>query len=661
MKFLFSLLFFFGCGYPLMSQGLVNELSEIELVGRDTSAPAPVPTMQYTAEELTRAGAVDVAGMFQRIPGMGVQLTCGVCHTADIRLRGTEGPHTLLSIAGIPVFGPLASVYGWMGIPAGMIEKIEVTSGPQRVIFGPGGMGGMVDIYPVAGTATRTLGMGWSGDANGRHTLDLFGSGALGQQTTHQTGIQLEGGFLSKDRNHDGYHDYPHLARFGAFTHILKQSSGHDFRMIARVFGEERWAGQIGFRPKDRGSSTLYGEWAQTLRAEWLMSVEKKSWRIRGGSSFHYQDAWYGLTRYTAVQPVLFAQTDWKIQWGRHHRLRPGVSVLYQGYDDHTPATAKGLTHALLAGPYLEFETSIIPRTNVIAGFRTDGDPNHGWIHTPRWHIRYALHPMHSLQFSGGSAFRVVSLFTEDHAALSGFRTVIMPKALRPERSWSAVLRYTGRLKIPDGGLTISAEGFFHRFSNRILPDYDTDPNLIIYVNDTSGVQIMGGLAGASWQWKSWEGLVSAQYVFASRDQQIAAGKIYHTPAWQGDVRLSKTWAKGKIRVEWATRWVGPMRLPVQELDPRPKYSPWFALSDISFSFKINTIWEIGGGIRNVFDYVPPTPLTRGHDPFDKQINDPTDNPMGLSFDAGYTWAPLMGMTPFLSVRFVLKQRKEKG
>jgi outer membrane receptor for ferrienterochelin and colicins len=652
MKIQLSLFFFFGLFLSGWSQGVERTLMEIELIGRDTSAPPPVPTMQYQSETLTRTGAVDVAGMFQRIPGMGVQLTCGVCHTADIRLRGTEGPHTLLSIAGIPVFGPLASVYGWMGIPAGMVDRIEVTSGPQRVVYGPGGMGGMVDIYPTVGKPNRPFGIKWVGDANGRHTVDVFAAGLLGKQTTHQTGVQLEGGFFSQDRNKDGYHDYPHLARIGAFTHIFKQAKGHDFRMVGRIFGEERWAGQQGFRPTDRGSTTLYGEWAQTLRAEWLMSVEKKTWRIRGGSSFHYQDAWYGLTRYTAVQPVVFAQTDWNIRLGKSHRLRPGLSIQYQGYDDHTPATAQGLTHALLAGPYLEYETKVVPNMDVIAGFRLDGDPNHGWIPTPRLHAKYQLHPQHALQFGGGSAFRVVSLFTEDHAALSGFRTVVIPNTLNPERSWSAVLRYTGQLKLRKGWLTLTAEGFYHRFSNRILPDYDTDPNLIIYVNDTTGVRLMGGLIGGSWQWGKWEGMVSTQYVNASRNQEIAEGNIYHTPEWQGDARLSRRFFKGKLWVEWSTRWVGPMRLPLQEMDPRPRYSPWFALSDVAFSWKIKESIALGGGIRNLFDYVPPSPLTRGHDPFDLDANNLVDNPLGLTFDAGYTWAPLMGVTPFISLSF---------
>ena len=648
------LVLFFCLGFTIAfhGQGVTRTLSEIELIGRDTTAPPPVPTMQYTAEELTRTGATDVATMFQRIPGMGVQLTCGVCHTADIRLRGTEGPHTLLSIAGIPVFGPLASVYGWMGIPAGMIEKIEVTSGPQRVIYGPGGMGGMVDILPKVGRPQEPFGLTWTGDANGRATLDIFTAGTLGKQTSHLTGMQLDGGFMSKDRNKDGYHDYPHLARVGAFTHILKQAKGHDFRMVGRIFGEERWAGQHGFVPKDRGTMALYGEWAQTLRAEWLMSVEKKNWRIRGGSSFHYQDAWYGLTRYTAVQPVVFAQTDWQFRIGKHHRIRPGISLQYQGYDDHTPATSLGLTHTLLAGPYVEYQTQLVPKLDLIAGFRLDGDPNHGWIPTPRLHAKYQIHPQHALQFGGGSAFRVVSLFTEDHAALSGFRTVVIPSTLNPERSWSAVLRYTGQIKLSKGWLTLTAEGFYHRFSNRILPDYDTDPNLIIYVNDTTGVRLAGGLVGGSVQWGKWQGMASAQYINARRDQQIADGALYHTPAWQGDARLSRTLFKGKLWVEWSTRWVGPMRLPLQTLDPRPRYSPWFALSDMAFRWKIRETLSVGGGVRNLFDYVPPSPLTRGLDPFDLDAENPIDNPLGLTFDAGYTWAPLMGITPFISLSF---------
>ena len=45
-----------------------------------------------------------------------------------------EGPYTMILIDGMPIMSSLASVYGLVGIPTGMTDRIEVVRGPASAL-----------------------------------------------------------------------------------------------------------------------------------------------------------------------------------------------------------------------------------------------------------------------------------------------------------------------------------------------------------------------------------------------------------------------------------------------------------------------------------------------------------------------------------------------
>ncbi len=68
------------------------------------------------------------------------------------------------------------------------------------------------------------------------------------------------------------------------------------------------------------------------------------------------------------------------------------------------------------------------------------------------------------------TGFRVVNLFTEDHAALTGSREVIIAKNLDPEKSINANLNYIKKDTSPAERLLESkTTAFYTRFSNKIV------------------------------------------------------------------------------------------------------------------------------------------------------------------------------------------------
>ena len=124
-------------------------------------------------------------------------------------------------------------------------------------------------------------------------------------------------------------------------------------------------------------------------------------------------------------------------------------------------------------------------------------------------------------------------------------------------------------------------------------------------------------------------------------------------PKWSGNYLISYSFPK-KITVDFTGIFNGPMRLPIQNNDFRPEYSPWFTLANIQLTKKFDNGIQIYGGVKNIFNFVPKYSLIRSFDPFDKTAADPVTNPNGYTFDTEYNYAPIQGVRGFLGFRYTL-------
>src|SRR5690606_11127901 len=91
---------------------------------------------------------------------------------------------------------------------------------------------------------------------------------------------------------------------------------------------------------------------------------------------------------------------------------------------------------------FIQDEIKLNERQKLLLGIRYDYDKRHGSIVTPRIAYSYKLSDDDILRLNTGTGFRVVNLFTEEHAALTGAREVIIAETLRPETSYNINLNY---------------------------------------------------------------------------------------------------------------------------------------------------------------------------------------------------------------------------
>lgn len=594
------------------------------------------------------------AGM---ISGVQPVMNCNVCNTGDIQINGMEGVYTQVLLDGMPIVSGLGTVYGLMGIPNSLIDRIEVAKGPAGALYGSEAMAGQINIITKSPQASPLLSLDLHTTTWGETNLDAGTKIRLGKVT----GLLGLNGFLFQnpvDQNQDGFTDVAQQKRISLFNKWAWQRPHNRIAQLGvRYVWEDRWGGQTHWTPDFRGGDEIYAESILTNRLEVLGQYQLPTTApiiLQASYSRHFQDSYYGEMAYKALQDISFIQAYWNKQLAAHNLLI-GTAMRYTVYNDNTPATQTA-DRILLPGIFIQDEWEPDGKNHFLGGLRLDLHPSHGAVWSPRlaWHRH--IGEFQNLRLSTGTGFRVVSLFTEDHAALSGSREVIITEALNPEKSWSGNLNYNWIIPKDTWYLNLDATAFYTLFTNRIIPDYDTNPQQIIYANlkgrsITKGFTLQGEFSNATPLLLT-AGLTYME-VYQVNEEDLRTVQI-KAPRWSGVFAANYTHPRSRLSIDITGQWFSPQRLPVVPEDFRPEYSPWYTLINLKISrtFKYNL--ELYAGVKNLLNFIPSNPILRPFDPFDKTVDDPVNNPNGYTFDPNYNFAPLQGIRGYFGVRYTL-------
>jgi outer membrane receptor for ferrienterochelin and colicins len=567
----------------------------------------------------------------------------------------------------MPIVSSLATVYGLMGIPQSLIKRVEVVKGPASTLYGSEAVAGLINVITKSPNESELLRADFMATSLGELNLDVAGSFKL-KKANSIVGVNYFNYLLPADINNDNFTDVTLQHRFSAFNKWnFTRRNNRLFSLAARYVWEDRWGGELQWNKSYRGTDIVYGETIQTNRAElfgvYQLPTDKAQLFIDYSYNFHRQRSHYGTTQYDADQHVAFAQLRYTRQFSKINLL-VGLPFRFIYYDDNTTATETlnknqpAITY--LPGAFLQTEITASETFTVLAGMRYDYNQNHGSIFSPRLALKIAPHPEHVIRWSAGNGYRVVNLFTEDHAALSGARTVEIKETLRPEQSWNTNLNYSANLPHAKGFIQLEAGGFFTYFSNRIIADYLTDPQKIIYDNLSGYALSAGGSLSLEAQFTNGLRLGVAATMMENYQvekdslQQTAKTPVLHAPRFSSTFSLSYTFHRIGLSVDLTGRINGPMFLPVVPNDIRPEKSPWFGLLNLKLSKTFKHGVELYAGVKNLLNFVPRHPILRPFDPFDKNIT--TDNPNGYTFDPSYNYAPIQGAKGFIGVSYMLNR-----
>ena len=105
-----------------------------------------------------------------------------------------------------------------------------------------------------------------------------------------------------------------------------------------------------------------------------------------------------------------------------------------------------------LPGIFVQDEMKLAEKHQLLLGFRYDYNNIHGNIFTPRFAYKWSFNENNIFRLNAGTGFRVVNLFTEDHAALTGAREVVVLNDLKPEKSYNVNFNYIKKMYFDSGG-----------------------------------------------------------------------------------------------------------------------------------------------------------------------------------------------------------------
>jgi len=627
---------------------------------------SPVKVEVISPRYLEKIPTANIMEVLENVNGLYQQVDCAVCGTNSIRINGMDGPYTAVLIDGMPIMSSLATVYGLNGISPSLIKQVEIIKGPISTLYGSEAMGGVINIITKSPLSSPRLSVNTFGTSDGEYAADIGIVPSRGRLSTLLSGtLFYNNRYL--DENGDDFADLTLTKRVSLFGKgALAGADGlKRLDLSARYYFEDRMGGTAGFidafSDALRGSSTLYGETIRTQRAELIGSYHlQPAQGIRVDFAFndHDQDSYYGRDSYQARQTTGFTQLLYPIRRGQRHAWLLGAAMRVQRYDDNTGSTGRFDDAGALVenrpddrvvpGLFVQQEAAWSDAVRMLSGLRVDYQKDAGFVASPRLSLKLEPLERTTLRLNAGTGFRVVNLFTEDHAAYSGARATVLLEDLRPERSVSGVASLQHIAPFGANPLTIDLEGFYTYFTNKIEPDYTT-PGLIVYENLDGSATTRGVSLTLSQSLTA----IPLTYTVGGTVMDVfvaEAGEktpLEFAPDFQGVLNATYRLPLG-FAVDYTVNLTGPMKLP--EYAPpfeRPAFSPTFSVHNLQVTRDLDLpaggLVQVYAAIENLLDYTQVAPLI-----------DP-QNPFGDRFDTAYVYGPIHGRCMGLGVRLIVR------
>lgn len=594
--------------------------------------------------EIERMYAADLTEVCEFTPGLKVQNNCGVCGTTDIRIQGLEGQYTQMLINGFPIVSSLGTVYGLMGINASNIRQIEIVKGPGTILYGPEALAGTINVILKSPSNLPALMFSGSITNNSKALYSMSGTTRWDNIATSLT-IDYSQNRTRIDNNKDGFTDAPIFNRLSLLNQWMGNFKDHTVFLFGRYYYEDRAGGQTNWdRKSHRGTNKVYGESIFTNRLEILGGVTKDiSEGFKGTLNVSYtnhdQDSYYGESYYKAMQQIFYSDAVLNKTISDNLNLSAGTSIKFENYDDNSPATSDPLdllinkpNKSSITSLFVQTDYKPIEQLSFLVGLRYNYHNINKSVFQPRFSSKYDISEHTSLRLSAGTGFRNVNLFTEDHSALTGSREVVIAEDLKPEKSYNITSTLVHDIEFTNQFARLELSAHFTRFSNKIIPDYETDPNKIIYANLT-GYSVSQGLSvTGEYQFAFPMRLkLSYDYLDTYRFENDVKSELEFNAKHTANVLLDYSFKNIGVDINLTGKIVGNQKMPSLPAPyERPEYSPVYSLWDMKITYSFGKL-KLFSGINNVFNFTQESPLVNPRNPFSD------------SFDTIYVYGPILG------------------
>ena len=544
----------------------------------------PVRTEVISRDLINRAGARTLADAVEYTTGVRVENNCQNCNFSQIRLLGLDGPYTQILVDGQPVVSSLAQVYGIEQIPTRMIERIEVVKGGGSALYGPGSVGGVVNIIPrepargggVVELRTDTFG---GADAN----LSLNGSAdwVSGDRQTYLTLFGQIDRIRPFDFDDDGFTEVSRreLDASGVRFNRYQVSGRAKLTLDVTYLQEHRRGGDSLHLPPTQAQIAEQIDSSRTaVTGSWFHSVSKRfDYRLTASAADTDRDSYYG----TGGDPNAFGASRNRVSvfdtqlnhYAGRHTVSWGVQFGTETLDDRQPAYGRrtDVTYSN-AGLYVQDDWAFAPRWQVLLGVR--GDAHSALdrpVLSPRVALMHSPEPSLDIRLSVARGFRAPQVFDEDlhlSSVAGNVRLIHIDPSLREERSANYMGGFEWKPEIGRGQGLLEVNGFYTSLSDLFnvqeADDPATDLSEFRKVNfgeaSVYGIELNAGW-GIGDMFVLQGGIVEQRARFGEAEPDFGSRDFFRTPRRYANGTV--TWRVPRAAdIFAAARYTGPMKAP---------------------------------------------------------------------------------------------------
>jgi outer membrane receptor for ferrienterochelin and colicins len=578
----------------------------------------PVRTEVISRDLMSRSGARTLADAVEYTTGVRVENNCQNCNFSQIRLLGLDGPYTQILVDGQPIVSSLAQVYGIEQIPTRMIERIEVVKGGGSALYGPGSVGGVVNIIPREPPQSGGL-LELRSDTFGADASLSFNGSADWVAQDRRTFLTAFGQ-VDRIRPFDVDDD--------GFTEVSRrelQASGFRFNRY-QLDGRAKLTFDLTHLHEDRrgGDSldlppeqALVAEWIDSRRlalsATWFHSVSRRfDYRITASGADTSRNSYYGTGR----DPNAFGQTDNQVaifdsqlnHYAGRHTVSWGGQFSTETLDDRQPSYRRATDVSYSnVGIYIQDDWSFAPKWQLLYGVRGDA---HSALRRPVVSPRLAL--MHSpvpaldIRLSVARGFRAPQVFDEDlhlSSVAGTIRLIEVDPNLREEHSANYMTGFEWKPEIGIGQGLLEVNGFYTSlddlFNVQEADNPDTPVAEFRKLNFGSA-RVYGVEMNVGWgigdDLVLQGGIVEQRARFGEAEPDFGSLEFFRTPRRYGNATV--TWRLPRVADFFgAARYTGRMKAPHYAgyvADNRLETTREFVVVDLA----VSRTFRIGDGPR---------------------------------------------------------------
>lgn len=613
----------------LSLEELMNQEVTISTNTKQRLSKAPAVVSVITADDIKATGATNLVDVLEGVPGIHVRAH----YFGDrplIQFRGAKATQTLLMINGVPhrdlIWG--FSIY-WKGLPASIIDRVEIIRGPGSALFGADASAGVINVITkTAGNIDQSIAGVRVGSFNSRTAWVQHGETLNGYNINFTAELSTTDGhdpYIAADRQTVDSEPSlaPGNAEYGWKNRDIRFSAAKDhWRLLADYTSHsDLEIGMVGrgvIDPLTEARDSRYN-------IDLLYNNDRysKDWGLNAELRYHHLDytSGDGYQEHPADHTGIgnYVNGDINQQSSAEHRYVLNVTGLYNGIKNHEINVGTGITVQDLyyvehwvttsaADPtlkdlsdtssafapenartishiYLQDLWSISDTVQLTAGGRYDHYSDFGSTFNPRLAMVWNSTDKLTTKLMYGEAFRAPS-YLELYAA-----SYAQPNPnLNPEGSQTVELAFDYNAS---NNLQLNFNLFQYKQTDIIRINWGTGKF------ENQGNHTIHGIEMEA-QWQAAQNLKLSGNV-TLRDQE-------NSPS--GYRALDEADEAAYLRMDWGFKpdwnwnvqanWLGK-RLRMQTNDTRPS-APAYLLVDTTVRYAHSDHWEVAASIRNLLD-----------------------------------------------------------